>query len=59
MKAGKAAGCIENNPNHRDQLSEVKRKILQVEYDVSSEVELPLMEEEKGEWRQNQKAYVE
>ncbi len=42
-----------------EQLSEVKRKILQVEYDLSCEVELPLTEEEKGEWRQNQKAYGE
>jgi hypothetical protein len=40
-----------------EQLSEVERKILQVEYDQSTEVSLPLSEEEKGEWRNSQKAY--
>ena len=39
-----------------EQLSEVENKILRAEYDVNTDVELPLTEEEKGEWRQNQKA---
>jgi hypothetical protein len=42
-----------------EQLSEVKSKILRAEYDLNADVELPLTEEKKGEWRQNQKAYGE
>ena len=42
-----------------EKLSEVEIKILQTEYDVKADVELPLSEEEKGEWRQQQKAYEE
>ena len=42
-----------------EQLSEVEIKILRAEYETTIEVELPLTEEEKGEWRQNQKAYGE
>ncbi len=40
-----------------EQLSEVDIKILRANYDTSTDVELPLTEEEKGEWRQSQKAY--
>jgi hypothetical protein len=38
-------------------LSEVKIQILKAEYDADAKIELPLSEEVKGEWRQNQKAY--
>ena len=40
-----------------EKLSEVENEILRSEYSANSEVELPLTEEEKGEWRQSQKAY--
>ena len=40
-----------------DKLSEVENDILRAEYSSNAEVELPLTEEEKGEWRQSQKAY--
>ncbi len=40
-------------------MSEVEIKLLQAEYDINSDVELPLTDEEKGEWRQNQKAHGE
>jgi hypothetical protein len=40
-----------------EKLAEVKNEILWTEYAISSDVELPLMEEEKGEWQQSQKAY--
>ena len=39
-----------------EQRSEVENKILQANYDLQSTIELPLTEEEKGEWRQSQKA---
>ncbi len=39
-----------------DQLSEIENKILRADYDLNNDVELPLTEEEKGEWRQSQKA---
>ncbi len=40
-----------------DKLSEVENNILPAEYSSNAEVELPLTEEEKGEWGQSQKAY--
>ena len=40
-----------------DQLSEIENKILRADYDLNNNVELPLTEEEKGEWRQSQKVY--
>ncbi len=40
-----------------EKLSEVENDILRAEYSATAEVELPLTEEEKGEWRQSQKAY--
>ena len=39
-----------------EQLSEINNKILRVNYDLSSNIELPLTEKEKGEWTQTQKA---
>ena len=33
-----------------DQLSEIENKILRADYDLNNNVELPLTEEEKGEW---------
>ena len=43
-----------------EELSEVEIKVLQAEYDLKDDVaELPLSEEEKAEWRQQQKAYGE
>ena len=39
-----------------EQRSETENRILQANYDLQSDIELPLTEEEKGEWRQNQKA---
>jgi hypothetical protein len=39
-----------------DKLSGVKNDIIREEYKANAEVELPLTEEEKGEWRQSQKA---
>ncbi len=42
-----------------EQLSEVEIKILRAKYDEAADIELPLTEEEKGEWRQNQKAYAD
>ncbi len=42
-----------------EQLSEIEQKILQVEYDLSTEASLPLSEEEKGEWRMSQKTHSE
>jgi hypothetical protein len=50
---------VEEIDKLEDQLSEVKSKTLRTEYDLNTEVELALTEEEKGEWRQNQKAYGE
>jgi hypothetical protein len=40
-----------------EKISEVENEILCTEYDMNAEVDLPLDEEEKGEWRQSQKAY--
>jgi hypothetical protein len=40
-----------------EQISETKIQLLKAEYDENAVIELPLSEEEKGEWRQNQKAY--
>ena len=37
----------------------MENNILCAEYDLSADVELPLSEEEKAEWRQQQKAYGE
>jgi hypothetical protein len=42
-----------------EELSEVQNNILRAEYDLNADVELPLSEEEKAEWRQQQKAYGE
>lgn len=39
-----------------EQKLEVDNKIIQVDYDLLTEIELPLTEQEKGEWRPNQKA---
>ena len=50
---------VEEFDKLEDQLSEVKSKTLRAEYDLNADVELPLTEEEKGEWRQNQNAYGE
>jgi hypothetical protein len=50
---------IEEIDKLEEQLSEVERKILRVEYNITSEVELPLTDKEKGEWRLSQKAYRE
>jgi hypothetical protein len=38
------------------QKSDIENKIMKVDYDLASDVEVPLSEEEKGEWRQEQKA---
>jgi hypothetical protein len=37
----------------------VDNKIIQVKYDISVNVRVPLTEEEKGEWKTNEKAYGE
>ena len=50
---------VEEIDKLEDQLSEVESKTLRAEYDLNNDVELPLTEEEKGEWRQNQKAFSE
>ena len=42
-----------------EQKSEIENKVLRVTYDLQSDIELPLTEEEKGEWRQNQKTCSE
>jgi hypothetical protein len=42
-----------------EELSEVEIKLLQTEYNIKADVELPLTDEEKGEWRQRQKAHGE
>ena len=39
-----------------EEMCEVEIKVLQAEYDLKTDVELPLSEEEKAEWRQQQKA---
>ena len=39
-----------------EQLSEINNRIIRINYDINSNIELPLTEEEKGEWRQTQKA---
>ena len=44
------------NESLEDQRSEIENKVLRINYDLQSNIELPLTEEEKGEWRQNQKA---
>ena len=50
---------VEEIDKLKDQLSEIENKILRAEYDLHNDVELPLTEEEKGEWRLSQKAYSE
>ena len=40
-----------------EQLAEVENDIRKTEYEIDSEVEIPMTEEEKGEWRQSMKAY--
>ncbi len=40
-----------------EKISEVENEILCAEYDMNAKVDLPLNEEEKGEWRLSQKAY--
>jgi hypothetical protein len=52
-------GDVDEIDKLEDQLSEIENKILRAEYDLNNDVELPLTEEEKGEWRQSQKAYSE
>ena len=47
---------VEEIDKLEDQLSEVESKTLRAEYDLNTDVELPLTEEEKGEWNQNQKS---
>ena len=37
----------------------VDNKIIQVKYDMSVNVKVPLTEEEKGEWRKSKKTYGE
>ena len=37
------------------QKSDIENKIMKVDYDIASDVEVPLSKEEKGEWRQEQK----
>jgi hypothetical protein len=36
---------------------DVGNKIIQVEYGISVDIKVPLIKEEKGEWRTNKKAY--
>ena len=40
-------------------MSDLENEILRAEYDLTNEVKVPLNEEEKGEWRQKEKAYGE
>ena len=40
-----------------EELSEVEIKLLQAKYIIKADVELPLTDEEKGKWRQSQKAH--
>jgi hypothetical protein len=42
-----------------DQLFEVNNEILQVEYERGVPIKVPLNDEEKGEWRIQEKAYGE
>jgi len=42
-----------------EEVSQLQVKLLRAQYDASSDIELPLTEEEKGEWRQSQKAYAD
>ena len=43
----------------KEELSDVQIKILRAEYEMNADIELPLLEEEKEEWRNSQKAYAE
>ena len=43
----------------KEEVSQLQVKLLRARYDASSDIELPLTEEEKGEWRQSQKAYAD
>ena len=42
-----------------DDMVDLDNDIAQVEYDISVEVRVPLTEEERGEWKTNEKAYGE
>ncbi len=48
---------IEEIKKVKEKLAEVENSIIRAKYDINTEVEIPLNEEEKGEWRQSQKAY--
>ena len=42
-----------------EKMSDLDNEILQAQYDLGDEVKVPLTEEEKGKWRQKEKAYGE
>ena len=42
-----------------EKMSDLYNEILQTQYNLGDEVKVPLNEEEKGEWRQQEKAYGE
>lgn len=42
-----------------EKMSDLDNEILQAQYDLGDDVKVPLTEEEKGEWRQKEKAYGE
>ena len=49
------SNCADREGNMFD----VDNKIIQVEYNISVDVRVPLTKEEKGEWKTNEKAYNE
>ena len=42
-----------------EKMLDLENEILQAQYDLDDEVKVPLTEEEKGKWRQKEKAYRE
>ena len=42
-----------------EKMSDLDNDILQIQYELGEEVKVPLNEEERGEWRQKEKAYGE
>ncbi len=48
-----------NRVDLKDNMFIIDNKIIQVEYNMSVAVKVPLTKEEKGEWKTNKKAYGE
>ena len=51
-----ATTSVSNREDLEDDMFDINNEIIQIEYNMSVNVKVPLTEEEKGEWRKNEKA---